>query len=57
MLNSDDEETRRTYILALAIITATSVEDRSIGRLAASSLVDESSMFYSAMPEGTDIWV
>ncbi|KAJ4018241.1 serine/threonine-protein kinase M1 [Fusarium irregulare] len=56
MLNPNDEETRRTYVLALAIITATSVEDRSIGRLAVSSLVDESSMFYSAMPEGTDIW-
>lgn len=57
MLNPNDEETRRTYVMALAIITATSLEDRSIGRLAVSSLVDESSMFYSAMPEGTDIWV
>jgi serine/threonine-protein kinase ATR len=57
MLDPGDEETRRTYVLSLAIITAASVEDRSIGRLAISNLVDESSMFYSAMPEGTDIWV
>lgn len=57
MLDPSDEETRRAYVLALAIITAASVDDRSLGRLAVSSLVDESSMFYSAMPEGTDIWV
>lgn len=57
MLDPNDEEIRRTYVLALAIITAASVKDRSIGRLAISSLVDESSMFYSAIPEGTDIWV
>ncbi|CEF77084.1 unnamed protein product [Fusarium graminearum] len=56
MLDPNDEEIRRTYVLALAIITAASVKDRSIGRLAISSLVDESSMFYSAIPEGTDIW-
>ncbi|KAF4435407.1 putative UVSB PI-3 kinase [Fusarium austroafricanum] len=51
-----DEETRRTYCVALAIITEASVNDRSIGRLAISSLIDESSMFYTSLPEGTDIW-
>ncbi|KAJ4263990.1 serine/threonine-protein kinase M1 [Fusarium torreyae] len=56
ILDSIDEETRRTYCVALAIIAKTSVEDKSIGRLAISSLVDESSLLYSAMPEGTDIW-
>ncbi|KAM0417762.1 hypothetical protein ACHAPD_004104 [Fusarium lateritium] len=45
------------FLFYLRTITSpASVEDRSIGRLAMSSLVDESSMFYSAMPEGTDIW-
>ncbi|RGP60551.1 putative uvsb pi-3 kinase [Fusarium longipes] len=57
ILDPSDEESRRTYVLALAIIIAASVDDKSVGRLAISSLVDESSMFYSAMPEGTDIWV
>jgi serine/threonine-protein kinase ATR len=57
MLDSTEEENRRIYCLALAVITAASIEDRSIGRLAISSLVDESSMFYSKMSEGTDIWV
>ncbi|CAJ0548046.1 Ff.00g048000.m01.CDS01 [Fusarium sp. VM40] len=56
MLDSTEGENRRIYCLALAVITAASIEDRSIGRLAISSLVDESSMFYSKMSEGTDIW-
>ncbi|KAM0289256.1 hypothetical protein ACHAO9_006214 [Fusarium lateritium] len=56
MLDSTEEENRRIYCLALAVITAASIEDRSIGRLAISSLVDESSMLYSKMSEGTDIW-
>lgn len=52
-----DEETRRTYCMALAIITAASTENTSICRLAVSGIVDESSMFYTSLPEGTDLWV
>ncbi|EXL44923.1 hypothetical protein FOCG_13747 [Fusarium oxysporum f. sp. radicis-lycopersici 26381] len=51
-----DEETRHTYCMALAIITAASTENTSIGRLAVSGIVDESSMFYTSLPEGTDLW-
>ncbi|TVY61634.1 Protein kinase rad3 [Fusarium oxysporum f. sp. cubense] len=50
-----DEETRHTYCMALAIITAASTENTSIGRLAVSGIVDESSMFYTSLPEGTDL--
>ncbi|KAF5016694.1 hypothetical protein F66182_11545, partial [Fusarium sp. NRRL 66182] len=56
VLGSADGEMRRTYCMALAVIAKASIEDRSIGRLAISSFVDESSMFCSAMSEGTDIW-
>ncbi|KAF4947550.1 hypothetical protein FGADI_10333 [Fusarium gaditjirri] len=50
-----DEETRHTYCMALAIITAASTENTSIGRLAVSGIIDESSMFYTSLPEGTDL--
>ncbi|KAF5605879.1 uvsb pi-3 kinase [Fusarium pseudocircinatum] len=50
-----DEETRHTYCMALAIITAASTENTSICRLAVSGIVDESSMFYTSLPEGTDL--
>ncbi|KAF4494809.1 uvsb pi-3 kinase [Fusarium agapanthi] len=50
-----DEETRHIYCMALATITAASTENTSICRLAVSGIVDESSMFYTSLPEGTDL--
>ncbi|KAF5636368.1 UVSB PI-3 kinase [Fusarium tjaetaba] len=50
-----DEETRHTYCMALAIITAASTENTSICRLAVAGIIDESSMFYTSLPEGTDL--
>ncbi|KAJ4323015.1 serine/threonine-protein kinase M1 [Fusarium piperis] len=56
MLDSTDEETRRTYCVALATITKACIGDRPLGRLAVSRLVDETSLLYPEMPAETDIW-
>lgn len=57
MLDSTDEETRRTYCVALATIAKACIGDRPLGRLAVSKLVDETSLLYPEMPAETDIWV
>ncbi|KAF4984272.1 hypothetical protein FZEAL_484 [Fusarium zealandicum] len=57
MLDSTDNETRRTYCVALVAIAKASVDDKHIGRLAISKLVNESSLLFPAMPEETDVWV
>ncbi|KAI8722117.1 Non-specific serine/threonine protein kinase [Fusarium sp. LHS14.1] len=56
MLDSTDEETRRTYCVALATIAKACIGDRPLGRLAVSKLVDETSLLYPEMPAETDTW-
>lgn len=57
MLDSTDEETRRTYCVALATVAKACIGDRPLGRLAVSKLVDETALLYPEMPAETDIWV
>ncbi|KAM5379618.1 hypothetical protein ACJZ2D_003812 [Fusarium nematophilum] len=56
ILESADEETRRTYCLSLVAIARASMADTSIGRLPISKLIDESLLPFSNLPEETDVW-
>ena len=59
-LDTDGEQSRVTYCKALVAISEASIQSYSIGRLAASKLVQELTLLssqYTAIGEDTDVWV
>jgi serine/threonine-protein kinase ATR len=57
VLVTADPDVQRTYCIALAIVSRAAIHDRSIGRLAASKLVDEPLVLFPALAEDSDVWV